>query len=517
MAANDSRTKRTVMNAVANLVDNVVKLLIKFASRYVFIYTLGQQYLGVSALFSSIITMLSLADLGFGIALPQVLYKPLADKDEERICQILKFFSKVYRIIALCVITLGVVLLPFLKWIIAPDDTSGIEHINIIYLLFILQSAASYLFVYKKTLFTADQKHYYVTAIESATNIISTLCQIAILLITKNYLLYLVVSIVAIITQNIFISQKCDKYYPFLKKSKEAEALNSSEKKALSKKIYALFIYKAAIAVETGTDNLVMTGICGLVVTGLCSNYTLITSSIAGILTKVMSAATASIGNVIVTEKREDTFRIYSLLDFIGFWLYSVCGICAVVLINPFVKIWLGEGYLLGIGTVIVLCVNFYICGIQNVNSTFRNAYGLFYEGRYRPVCMIIVNIASSIVLAKHIGVTGIFVGTLLSRLLTVGTFDPYIVFKYGLHFPLKKYYQAHGIYHVVTIVTGVIMFVLFDNWISDSIVMWILKAICVFIFTNILYVAVFFKYPAYVDLKKRVAGFVMRVLHAGN
>ena len=138
MASSDSRTKQTVLNASASLVENVIKLLIKFASRYVFVYTLGQQYLGVSALFSSIITILSLADLGFGIALPQALYKPLADKDEKRICAILRFYSKVYKVIALCVIVVGVALLPFLKWIIAAKDTSGIEHINVIYLLFIL-------------------------------------------------------------------------------------------------------------------------------------------------------------------------------------------------------------------------------------------------------------------------------------------------------------------------------------------------------------------------------------------
>ena len=141
MTSKDSRTKRTALNAFASLADNLIRLIIKFASRYVFIYTLGQQYLGVSALFSSIITMLSLADLGFGIALPQALYKPLAEKDEERICTILKFYSKVYAIISFVVITIGIALLPFLKWIIATKDTSGIEHLNIIYVLFLVQAA----------------------------------------------------------------------------------------------------------------------------------------------------------------------------------------------------------------------------------------------------------------------------------------------------------------------------------------------------------------------------------------
>lgn len=514
MNSNESRTKRTALNACASLADNLIKLIIKFASRYVFIFTLGQQYLGVSALFTSIITMLSLADLGFGIALPQALYKPLAEKDEDRICMILRFYAKVYKIIATVVILVGMAFLPFLKYIISAKETSGISHLNIIYILFILQSAASYLFIYKKTLFTADQKNYYVTVIESATSIISTLVQIIILLVTRNYLLYLLVSIIAIVIQNIFISRKCDKYYPFLKNINKARKLDASEAKVLSKKIYALFIYKAAIAVETGTDNLVMTTLCGLVLTGLCSNYTLIISSITSILMMVMSAATASIGNVVVTESKENTYKIYALLDFIGFWVYSVCGVCMATLINPFINMWLGESYTIGLSTVIILCINFYISGTQNVNSNFRNAYGLFYEGRYRPICMIIINLGSSIVLAKYLGVTGIFIGTLLSRLLTVGTFDPYIVFKYGLHMSLKKYYKSHILYHMITLCTGTILFVLFAKWTTTTVLAWIIKALCLFISVNIVYMILFQKNKSFIDLCDRIKKVTKRIFY---
>ena len=149
MELNCSRTKKTMLNAIASLMDHFVIIMIKFASRYIFIFTLGKQYLGVSALFSSIITILSLADLGFGIALLQALYKPLAQKDERSICKILKFYSKVYMVISIAVIAVGLILLPFLRWIIADKGTNGIKYINIIYILFILQSASSYLFIRK--------------------------------------------------------------------------------------------------------------------------------------------------------------------------------------------------------------------------------------------------------------------------------------------------------------------------------------------------------------------------------
>jgi oligosaccharide translocase len=514
MELNYSRTKKTMLNAITSLVDHFIVLIIKFASRYIFIFTLGQQYLGISALFSSIIAILSLADLGFGVALPQALYKPLAEKDEKRVCTILNFYSKVYVVIAMAVIVVGIMLLPFLRWIIADKDITGIEHIDIIYLLFILQSAASYLFIYKKTLFAADQKDYCITLIESATSIVSTLFQITVLLLTHNYLLYLVISIAAIISQNIFISKKCDKYYPFLKEIKSAEKLKVSEIKALSKKIYALFIYKASIAIENGTDNLVMTAQCGIIITGICSNYTLIIKSVASVLMRAMAAATASTGNVIATENRENTYKIYLWLDFIGFWVYSVCGICMVILMNPFIELVLGSRYLIEMSTVIVLCINFYISGTQSVNSNFRNAYGLFYEGRYRPVCMIIVNIVSSIILAKYIGVTGIFIGTLLSRLFTVGTFDPFIVFKYGLKMPLLNYYKAHGMYHIVTLTIGATLFFIFEKWTTPTLLWWIAKAICLFISINILYMILFIRYTVFIELSRKFYGIFKRILY---
>ncbi|MBQ2986545.1 MAG: sugar translocase [Tyzzerella sp.] len=504
----NSRTKQTVLNASANLIDNIIKVFIKFASRYVFIFTLGQQYLGVSALFSSIITMLSLADLGFGIALPQALYEPLAKQDENQIKKIMQFYEKVYVVISACILGIGIALLPFLRLIIGNQDISGISNINTIYVLFIVQSAVSYLFVYKRTLFVADQKNYIVTVIESFTSIISTIVQIVTLLITKNYILYLLISIAAIVAQNLFISYKCDKCYPFLKNKKNESKLEHNEIRTLVKKIYALFIYKVAIAVETGTDNLIMTAFCGLTITGLCSNYTLITTSVASILMMVMSAATASIGNVIVTESNETTYKLYKLLDFIGFWVYSVCAISMVVLVGPFIRMFLGTDYMINTSTVVVLCMNFYICGVQNINSNFRNAYGLFYEGRYRPIFMIIINISSSIVLAKIMGVTGIFIGTLLSRLLTVGIFDPYIVFKYGLKYPLKEYYKSHLSYHFITIIIGAGMFWVFAFWNTQNILTWVLKAISVFILTNLMFVIIFNKNNNFILLIRRIKVF---------
>lgn len=512
MGAERSRTKKTLLNAGSSLLNKGLTYILQFVSRTVFVYTLSSEYLGISALFSSIITLLSLADLGFGIALPQSLYKPLQENDEDKICSLIKYYAKVYRCIAAVVVLIGIALLPFLGLIIKQENMA-IPNIRLIYLLFIAQSSISYLFVYKRSLITADQKNYIVVTLDSIISILTTIVQIVILLITRNYILYLIVAVISTFIKNLVSSAICDKYYPFLKTKREIKKLDSAETKSLSKKIYALFIYKLASSIETGTDNIIITAIFGVVLTGYCSNYTLITTSIAGILMMVMAAAVPSIGNLIVQSNKMQTHKVYDLLNFISFWVYGVCSICTCLMIESCIVLWLGNEYTIPFSIAVMLCMNMYISGVQNVNSNFRNAYGLFYEGRYRPVLMILTNIVSSILLAKVIGITGVFAGTLLSRILTVGTFDPYIVHKYGLQRPLKSYYTTHLAYHAATFAVGAGLYFLLLPWQVNSFFMWILKAAVVFIATNACFALLFARNRNFLELLQRIKG----ILHGGN
>lgn len=507
MMKHEGRTKKSLFNAMASGINNIINLLVKFGSRYVFIICLGREYLGVSALFSSVITLLSLADLGFSIALPQSLYEPLAKNNQYQIKRIIKFYGKVYTVIFYAVLAIGLGLLPFVKTIVGIENYDRIPNLSLIFCLFVIQSAVSYLFVYKGTLLNADQNGHIVSTCECVANLATALLQIIVLLCTKNYIVYLCVAIITTIIKNSIISLICSKKYEYIKKLSDVDDLNRNEKSDLSKKIYSLFIYKAASAVETGTDSIIMTAICGLTITGLCSNYTLITTSITQIVMVVMAAFTPSIGNLLITQSRTYSYKIYQELDFMGFWIYGVFGICILALIEPFINLWIGSDYLIDRYTLVVMVFNFYLCGVQNVNSNFRNAFGLFYEGRYRPVLMILVNIGTSIVLANKIGLPGIFLGTLLSRVLTVGVFDPYIVHKYGFHLPLIEYYKAHLKYHVIIICFG--MLIMLNNMpiVIDTIWKWIIYGMVVFFSSNVLLILIFRKTEVFERIVSRIKG----------
>ena len=425
-----SRTENSIINSAMSIVTQVLTVVLNFAVKTVFIKMLSDEYLGVNGLFTNIITMLSLADLGIGIAIPYSLYKPLAKKDEHKINVLMNFYKKVYTIIGIAVLLIGLSLTPFLGLIIK-DIPKNVPHLSLIYILFVIHSASSYFFVYKKFLIDSDQKGYITSRIIFTFSTLLSIIQIILLVTTKNYILFLLSSIILVIIQNIYISSKANKLYPFIK-NKTDEKLEKEDMEGIKKNVSSLFIYKVGTVIMNGTDNIIISKFIGLIIVGFYSNYVLIINSITTVLNQIFNAITSSIGNLVVTTNKKRSKEVYDNLNFANFWLYALFGVCIIVLINPFINIWIGKKYVMGFSIVFLLVLNFYVLGMQSVTNSFRNAYGLFWIAKYRPIIMVIINIVISVVLVQLIGIEGVLIGTLISRLVTTAWLDPYIVHKYG-------------------------------------------------------------------------------------
>lgn len=501
----ESRTSKSIVNISASLINKILKLVLQFVVRTIFIYFLGKEYLGINGLFASIISLLSLADLGFGVALPFSLYKPLAENDEEKIKSIMGLYSKVYRIIGISVLGIGCSITPFLQSII--KDMPDIPNIIYIYILFVLNSAVSYFFTYKRSLIIADQKGYIVTFIESIFTILLTIAQIIVIVVFKNYILYLCMGIISTVLQNIYISYKCNRIYPFLN-NRNFTKLKKEEKKQLSKNIGALFIYKLAMVIETGTDNIVISTFLGIAYVGLYSNYLLIIDSIKNVLMLAVNSLTASIGNVIASEDNEKSYLLFKAIDMICIICYGISSIAICILINPFINLWIGKEYLLDSYVVLALGINFYIFGSQNTTSSFRNAYGLFWQGRYRPIVMILSNLFLSIILVQYVGLVGVFIGTIISRLISVGVMDYYVVHKYGFKKSVMPYILKKVMYFFVVCIIGLLSYIIASFIKGNTLIFLILKAICICISSLILFL-LFFR-------KKEEFKYVMSLIYKG-
>lgn len=487
-----SRTENSIINSAMSIVTQVLTVVLNFAVKTVFIKMLSDEYLGVNGLFTNIITMLSLADLGIGIAIPYSLYKPLAKKDEHKINVLMNFYKKVYTIIGIAVLLIGLSLTPFLGLIIK-DIPKNVPHLSLIYILFVIHSASSYFFVYKKFLIDSDQKGYITSRIIFTFSTLLSIIQIILLVTTKNYILFLLSSIILVIIQNIYISSKANKLYPFIK-NKTDEKLEKEDMEGIKKNVSSLFIYKVGTVIMNGTDNIIISKFIGLIIVGFYSNYVLIINSITTVLNQIFNAITSSIGNLVVTTNKKKSKEVYDNLNFANFWLYALFGVCIIVLINPFINIWIGKKYVMGFSIVFLLVLNFYVLGMQSVTNSFRNAYGLFWIAKYRPIIMVIINIVISVVLVQFIGIEGVLIGTLISRLLTTAWLDPYIVHKYGFEISPKSYYVDYLKYLVIFIAISIILNYFVSMIAINNIFILILIAILVVISVNVILVLLFFK-----------------------
>lgn len=487
-----SRTENSIINSAMSIVTQVLTVVLNFAVKTVFIKMLSDEYLGVNGLFTNIITMLSLADLGIGIAIPYSLYKPLAKKDEHKINVLMNFYKKVYTIIGIAVLLIGLSLMPFLGLIIK-DIPKNVPHLSLIYILFVIHSASSYFFVYKKFLIDSDQKGYITSRIIFTFSTLLSIIQIILLVTTKNYILFLLSSIILVIIQNIYISSKANKLYPFIK-NKTDEKLEKEDMEGIKKNVSSLFIYKVGTVIMNGTDNIIISKFIGLIIVGFYSNYVLIINSITTVLNQIFNAITSSIGNLVVTTNKKRSKEVYDNLNFANFWLYALFGVCIIVLINPFINIWIGKKYVMGFSIVFLLVLNFYVLGMQSVTNSFRNAYGLFWIAKYRPIIMVIINIVISVVLVQLIGIEGVLIGTLISRLVTTAWLDPYIVHKYGFEISPKSYYIDYLKYLVIFIAISIILNYFVSMVAINNIFILILIAILVVISVNVILVLLFFK-----------------------
>lgn len=489
---NESRIKNSTRNAIVGIGGQIFIVFINFFSRSIFIRFLSEDYLGVNGLFSNILTILALAELGVGNAIVYNMYKPIAENDEKKLKALMNLYASAYRIIGCFITVMGISIIPLLKYII--KDSRGIENINIIYVLFLLNTIVSYFYAYKRSIISADQREYINSIYKYLFMFIRTIIQILILYLTQNYLLYLGIQVICTILENISLSIKADKLYPFIK-DKHQEKLSHEEKKSIFSNIKALVVYKISSALLDGTDNIIISALISVKSVGILSNYNLIIGSISMIVSQISGALTASIGNVGSKEDKNKQIDVFNLVLFIHFMVYSFTSICLLLLLNPFINIWLGEKFLFNGSIIIILVLNYYIYGMQSVVWTYRSTMGLFIYGKFRPVASAIINIVVSVILARYIGVLGVLLGTTITRITTNVWYDPIIIFKYGFKRNVFLYYKTYFKYFITLIImiilTGSIL-ELIPN--TGGLISFLIKAFVCSGVTILLIIIIFYK-----------------------
>ena len=439
-----SRTEYSVMNTTVAFLAQTLAIFMGFFTRVVFTRTLSEGYVGINGLFTDILNILSLSELGVGTAITYALYAPIARRDIKKQQILMRMFRNFYRITAGFVLLAGLCLIPFLD--ILMKDRPDVNHLIIIYLLYLLNSVVSYLLIYKKTLVDAHQMNYITVMYHNGFLVLQDILQIMVLFLTRNFILFLVIAVVCTIIGNICMSRKADRLFPYLKEPCK-EQLPQEERHDILRNVKAMLMHKIGNVVVNNTDNLLISSFVGIISAGIYSNYYLIIGSVRQVLEQAMLGVAASVGNLGVTEENEKIGRIFDSLFFIGYWLFGFAGVCLLELLNPFVKLAFGKKYLFPKEIVLILCINFFINGMRRAVLIFKESMGLFWNDRYKAIAEAVLNLVISILLVTYFGVAGVFAGTFCSTVLTSVWVEPYVIYKYRLKKPVTGFFVKYAGY----------------------------------------------------------------------
>lgn len=485
------RTKKSAINMVTALISQFIIILLGFISRRVLIDSIGVEYLGINGLMNNILTILSLAESGIGTAMIYALYKPLADNDTPKIKALMNFYKNTYRLLAIFTALLGLSVLPFLDYFIK-DNT--VENASIIYLMFLFSSVSSYLFSYKISMNNADQNKYLSIIFNTVTQILVLIIKVFILYLTENYILFLGVDTGFTLIKNIILSRMIDKRYPYLKE-KSKDKLDNKTREELYTNIKSLFLGKIGYILSTSSDNLVISLMINVKTVGLYSNYTTLTSSVSGFVGVFISSISASIGNLMAKESKDKVYEIYKISSFINFWLYGFSSICLFCLSEPFIALWLGEEYIMGKGILILIVLNFLIGGIMAPIDSVKSAAGLYKPDRFVPIIAAVVNIILSVILVKYLGLSGIFIGTIVSTLLFSFWIKPILVYKYIFKRNLLEYFIDIFLKLFAVIICGLVCWIIGEGLFQSYTILNLMGRLLVcLIVSNIVMILLTFK-----------------------
>ena len=500
-----SRFKSVVKNTFFNYVSYFTTAILSFILRTIFIYQLGITYLGVNELFNDILGLLSFTELGFGVFLNTCLYKPVSDKNEYEITAYMNFYKRVYHFIFAIILLIGLSLLPFLNYIV--KDPGNIGNIKLYYILYLVDVAVGYLVSYQIGLLSAEQKNYLYICFNLIFTVITSIVQAIILIVYKNFLLYLLPKIFISIIQKIIQYVLFRKLYPFLF-TQEAKKIQISKKQLsfIFKNIKAQVINKFSDRARTSTDSIILSVFINVTSVGLVGNYKRILYYIQHFINPFITESAPIFGNLIVNSNENHKYKIYRKYWLIAFWLFSLCGIEFVCLINPFIYFWLGEGKFIDDFTIILLTIDFVLGGQLYVYNIYKSAHGIFYDDYIHSLAAGMINLVFSILFVKIIGLPGVFLGTVITQLYDC-IVRPSVSYKRVTGRGYSDYFTIWIKYIIIFVAIGSILFYVSKKcFIYVTFVKFIIFGLISFFAINIIYYIIFknsFEYLELVDMMR--------------
>lgn len=507
---NQSKTKLAAKGIVTGFINKIVTMVLPFAVRTIMIYTIGMQYIGLNSVFSSILSILSFAELGFGNVMVYSMYKPIAEKDNDKLCALLNLYKKLYQIIGIIILAVGLVIMPFIKHFINGEHPADVN-LYVLYLIFLFNSVISYwLFAYKGSMLSAHQMYYVQNNINTIISVLMSVGQILALLLIKNYYVYVIMIPLSTIANNIYIAYVTKKMYPDVIPNGTVDKETSND---IKKNVLSGIGHKLGPTATTSIDNLVVSSYAGLIMAGVYNNYNYIITAVTGFVSLVFGNFVAGIGNSLLTESKEKNYEDFKFFTFLNTLLVGWSSVCILCLCQPFMWLWVGrnngEDHMYSMAAVVILVIMYYVQQIRAIVTSYKTAAGMWYADRLKPYVATIANAILDIVLFPFWGVVGILLSTIFARAAIGIPWETNAMFKGYFKQPQIPYYLTIGKYALITAFIGVLSYLACMALPDESWAWLLVKGIVCAVCTALLYLLIYFRNPH----MKRLLSFIGRRL----
>ena len=504
------RAKNAARNTVFGVINKAITLFIPFIVRTVFIKKLGMEYLGLNSLFTSILSVLNIAELGIGSAIVFDMYGAISSNDTNYLSALYNFYRKAYKYIGIAIAIIGVSVSPFIPHLIKGNIPEGIN-IYILYAIHLVNTLLGYfLFSYRASIITAHQRNDVLSNIATVCSLFTNGIQLVLLFAGMGYYHYISVTVLGALLSNILLLIISKRMYPEIKPS---GVIFEQQKSKIKGRIKALFLYSIGGLVLSSADSIVISAFLGLKELAKYNNYYYIIQTLFGFLAVYYSGLTAGIGNSIASESVEKNKNDYDKLSFIQKWVIGWFSACLLCLYQPFITLWLGESMLYPFGIVICFVAYFYFWKMMEITNVYKNAAGLWKYDQYRQIVAPLFNIILNIILIQKIGVYGVILSTVFSIILIILPWSTYTLFKQYFKNGFKKYMVGYFVDFLVASVVSFITYLLVSLISGGGVGNFIVKVLICFVIPNALFFIVYYKTKQFKETLPWVIGKVKQVI----
>lgn len=496
----ESRIKKTLLNARVNLIFYFLTLALSFFSRKIFLNCLGTDFVGLTGTLQNLLGFLNLAELGVGTSIGYVLYKPLYEQDRIKINEIVSVMGYLYRWIGLVILFAGLVVSFFLP-AIYPDRTTGFDQslIYFAYFSFLVSSLIGYFINYRQNLLGVDQRNYVVTAYYQTVVIVKTLVQMVLAYWTRNYYLWVVIELVFGIIYSIILNWKINSTYPWLKTEIKLGKKLFKKYPEVIKYTKQIFLHKISGFAQFQTTPILIYALVSLKTVALYGNYTMIFDKVNNLTNNLFGSVSASVGHLIAENNREKIIEIFWELLSLRFAVMAIISFGLLNFTNDFIRLWLGQEYILPNIVLYLLVLNQFLSLSRNINDPFLWGAGMFYD-TWAPICEAVIYIVVALIGGSLWGLPGVILGNTISLLIIIVMWKPFFLFRKGFHLPLRIYIVGWGkvtVYYVIAIIST---YILLEDYIRYTPGSWFeligYVLICTLIFAA-LFISIFFAFSS--------------------